>query len=116
MEKNLCHANRFWSKVKKTKDCWNWNGAKFSSGYGAFWLNGKNKSAHRVSWELTNGQIPDGKLVCHTCDISACVNPNHLFLGTWKGNMEDRDKKGRNYQFSKMLCENGNRFNNNKRN
>ena len=88
--------NKFWSKVKKTGGCWNWTGGKFSEGYGAIWIQGKQKRAHRISWEIHNGKIPKGLLICHSCDNPACVRPIHLFLGTNKDNMQDKAKKGRN--------------------
>lgn len=75
--------------------CWLWSGG-LRHGYGAFGLNSKNVSAHRVSYEINIGPIKKGLFVCHTCDVRSCVNPDHLFLGTHKDNMNDRDKKGRN--------------------
>lgn len=89
---------RFWSKVDKTGDCWVWTAGTRGRGshrYGAIRINGKNRSAHRVSWELTNGPIPGGLVVCHHCDNPPCVRPDHLFLGTVQDNALDRDRKGR---------------------
>lgn len=86
---------RFWSKVDKSSDCWLWTGGKDSWGYGTFWIEGKTKGAHRVAYELERGPIMNGLLVCHTCDVSNCVNPEHLFLGTQKDNMVDASNKGR---------------------
>jgi hypothetical protein len=88
---------RFWSKVDKSADCWLWTGAQKGGGYGAFRFEGKGELAHRVSYSLSYGPIPDGMLVCHTCDVKACVNPSHLFLGTHSDNMLDMVAKGRRF-------------------
>jgi len=82
--------------VEKTESCWNWTGkAKTNFGYGI--VGGKlgNAVAHRVSWEVHNGPIPDGMQVLHRCDNPACVNPDHLFLGDHQANMDDMAEKGR---------------------
>ena len=90
-------AERFWKKVKKTKDCWLWTGATTSWGYGTIGRGktGTNAPAHRVSWELHHGPIPDGLCILHHCDNPSCVRPDHLFLGTLKDNTQDMLKKGR---------------------
>lgn len=88
---------RFWDKVnKKSNDeCWEWQASKNRIGYGTISIKHKARLAHRVSWAVCNGQICEGLCVCHTCDNPGCVNPAHLFLGTMKDNVRDRDRKGR---------------------
>lgn len=75
--------------------CWLWIGAVTYDGYGRFNVAGKNMLASRVSYELYVGKIPSGLCVCHTCDVTCCVNPGHLFLGTRADNNIDMQKKGR---------------------
>ena len=88
--------DRFWSKVDKTGDCWEWTGAKHSSkGYGSFWFEGRSVKAHRLAYKIAFSPIPDGMFVCHSCDNPSCVNPDHLFLGTNQDNQSDMYAKGR---------------------
>ena len=75
--------------------CWLWMGALGSWGYGVIWGDGRLKRAHRVAFELYVGPIPEGMDVCHKCDVTWCVNPEHLFLGDDSDNQRDRALKGR---------------------
>ena len=86
---------RFWSNVDKSGDCWLWQGLVLNSGYGQFYAAGKRYRAHRYSWILAHGPIPEGLSVCHTCDNPLCVNPDHLWLGTTLANQLDAVRKGR---------------------
>lgn len=88
-------ADRFWEKVDQSGDCWEWTGHLTRPGYGAFWVDGKDRGAHRVSWELALGPVPDGLWVLHRCDNRRCVRPDHLFLGDVLINTRDMDAKGR---------------------
>ena len=91
--------DRFWNKVEKTDECWNWTSAKHPKGYGLFSINNRNQRAHRVSYELCKGKIPEGMQVLHECDNPSCVRPDHLFLGTNADNMADKVAKGRQAHF-----------------
>lgn len=87
---------RFWKKVHKREGtCWTWTAATDKDGYGVFWFNGKAQYAHRVSWQLKHGLITSDQVVCHRCDTPTCVKPDHLFLGDYYTNIQDRVKKQR---------------------
>ena len=83
-------GERFWSKVNQGDSCWEWFGCRIPGGYGQIYVEGKMLLAHRVSYSLTNGPIPDGLMVDHMCHNRACVRPDHLRIATAKQNMENQ--------------------------
>ena len=105
MGKRTCMVDAFWQRVQKSDGCWEWMGTKRPFGYGYMTRSvlprsdgrprNKHFAAHRVSWELHHGPIPEGLQVCHHCDNPGCVRPDHLFLGTARDNVHDKIRKGR---------------------
>jgi hypothetical protein len=93
-------AECFWSRVDKTPgfgpngDCWRYTGG-LCSGYGHITIQKKTVKAHRFSYELHCGPIPEGMVICHKCDTPACVNPDNLFIGTPRQNIDDMLAKDR---------------------
>lgn len=92
------NSDDFWDYKKETPNgCWVWIGGKNKNGYGRWFLNGKYILAHRLSYQLKRGEIPNGLFVCHDCpgkDNPLCINPDHLWLGTAKDNSLDASRKG----------------------
>lgn len=112
--------DRFWSKVAKAgaNDCWPWLGSQQKPmGYGHWtWWDGergRSTTAHRKAWQLTNGPIPEGMMVLHSCDNPPCCNPAHLWLGTHADNMADKVAKGRQSRLGRPVathCKHGHEF------
>ena len=94
-------AERFWNKVDRTGDCWIWTGCRVRGRYGVIGVEtvrpGKMRMerVNRVAWRLAYGDIPEGMHVCHHCDNTPCVRPDHLFLGSPSDNMRDMAAKER---------------------
>ena len=101
MTVNETEARRFWAKVDvgAPDSCWEWTAAR-SHRYGVFSRGGRGGGmhhAHRVSWEIANGEIPPGMVVRHICDNPPCVNPSHLQIGTHEDNMRDMAQRERGW-------------------
>lgn len=92
--------------------CVLWMVGADKNGYGKIAFNSKDWRAHRLSYHLLKGPVLSGDLVCHKCDTPACINPDHLFIGTPLSNMQDKVKKGRlkNQNAAKTHCRHGHEF------
>jgi len=109
MDFSQADIDRFKEKFKVVESgCWEWSGALYKNGYGmAYFRRGKRKTflAHRISWQISNNtSIPDGMLICHTCDNRKCVNPSHLYVGTSKDNNTDTIKRSRGNRITGDRC------------
>ena len=101
---------RFFQKVWaiEPSGCWIWTACLSTAGYGKLGVEGKSEYAHRISWDIHFGPIPDDLWVLHRCDVPCCVNPAHLFLGTHADNVRDREEKGRGVPPQTQGSSNGN--------
>lgn len=110
MKRNI--KERIESRIKKeSSGCWLWTGCVNNKGYGSLSVLGRVEGVHRAYWSIIKGPIPEGNCVCHICDVPACVNPEHLFLGTYSDNMLDKIEKGHDFNTNKTHCKRGHLFN-----
>jgi hypothetical protein len=105
---------RLWRRLtsKPAEGCWSAKGGKQRDNYVMIWSDDHAHLlyAHRVAYELTYGPIPEGKIVCHSCDNPPCIRPDHLFLGEDIDNMRDKVHKGRHHNSKKTQCKSGHEF------
>lgn len=92
-----------------SKDCWLWVGSQDKDGYGVIVIKGRQIPAHKVSYFVFNGIWPE-RYALHKCNTPRCVNPKHIYDGTWSNNMQDKLTAGNNYQHEKIHCKNGHEF------
>ena len=109
---DLLNRLRAYTITDRVRGCWVWFGSTNPGGYGNYRITKQKASAaHRLSWEIHNGPIPNGLHVCHHCDVRGCIRPDHLFLGTVADNMRDMKEKGRSAtREKKKHCVNGHAF------
>jgi predicted XRE-type DNA-binding protein len=91
------YIKRFWGHIDvlSEDECWQWLKGTDKDGYGIYHIKGNSVRAHRFSYLLTKGAIPEGMLICHSCDNRKCCNPKHLWYGTGKDNSLDMASKQR---------------------
>lgn len=92
---------RLFGRATPQGDCWVHPGERTAKGYARLDVDGRHHRAHRLAWELINGPIPPGMVICHKCDNPPCIRPSHLWLGTVAENNRDMVAKGRHFRSRK---------------
>lgn len=111
---SMSFYDKFFSRIRVKKGCWEWTGNKYVGGYGQYSSGYRKYQAHRLMWTCQNGEIPSGAVVMHNCDNKLCVRPSHLILGSQKENMRDMIKKKRDRFYFKLNPPHGERNSNSK--
>lgn len=110
-EQELDPFVRFFRRVRVGDGCWEWEGLRRHTGHGRVMMGGRRLSAGEWAWELWYGQpVPEGHQINHHCDNPPCVRPDHLYVGTQRENIADRDRRGRHAAASQTHCKNGHPF------
>lgn len=106
------HEARFWSKIDMIPEstCWHWSGLVGGDGYGKFSVGQRTVRAHRFSYELHYGKIPEGMVIAHRCDVPLCCRPEHLMACTQAENIQDCVNKKRQYEVKKTHCPRGHEY------
>jgi hypothetical protein len=91
------HMARFWARAipEPNSGCWLWTGRVDGKGYGMFMIDSSNRRAHRLALSFSGVDVPHDRIVCHRCDNPPCVNPEHLYVGTDRDNVNDRESRKR---------------------
>jgi hypothetical protein len=98
------------ARTKPVGDCWVWQGFVLRGGYGQVGYRGRSARVHRLMYELHHGELPDDILVCHSCDVRLCCNPEHLWPGDKRANGVDVVVKGRHHELTKTHCPRGHSY------
>lgn len=110
MKSRAVLPKRILEKINFTESCWLWTASKIGNGYGCINFNGRNQRAHRVVYIILVGDIPENKMLCHTCDTRLCVNPKHLYVGDNSTNQKDRVVAGNHWASTRTHCPSGHEY------
>lgn len=113
MSRILKNQARDWFMTRvavRDTGCWEWTGTINDNGYGVLKIDGRQWRAHRASYAIHNGEVPDDLFICHHCDNRKCVRPDHLYAGTPLQNMQDKVSRGRHHALLRTHCPRGHEY------